>query len=110
MPDADHEDRPPGQKFSQWIAEHRLGRLDDELTAHLLEVADEVLLHGKSGSITLKLNLTESSGGLTVSSDVKTTRPKVSTAAFYYRDEAYGLTRNDPRQPQLPGIPEKDLY
>ncbi len=52
--------------FADWIAEFGDGSLDDDLTAHLMEVAEAVLLHGKQGSLTLKLKFSEKGGGVIV--------------------------------------------
>jgi hypothetical protein len=34
----------PSGQFSDWLAEHRSGSLDDELTAALVELAEKVVL------------------------------------------------------------------
>lgn len=90
--------------FSDWIAEFGEGALDDELTAHLMEVATAVRLHGKAGSLTLKLKFGEKGGGVIVDADVSSTAPQTKPSAFFYVDEKNArLSRRDPRQPQLPG-------
>lgn len=90
--------------FSDWIAEFGEGSLDDELTMHLMEVATAVRLHGKAGSLTLKLKFSEKGGGVIVDADVASTAPQTKPSAFFYVDEQRGrLSRRDPRQPQLPG-------
>jgi hypothetical protein len=93
------DDRRP--KFSDWLAQHRNGHLDDDLTATLAELAERVLFEGKPGSITLKLSLSEKGGGVIVAHEVKATAPKVKTEAFYYVDDGV-LSSRDPNQPQLP--------
>lgn len=101
---SDTDDRP---KFSDWIAAHRNGHLDDDLTATLAELAERVLFEGKPGSITLKLSLSEKGGGVIVSHEVKATAPKVKTEAFYYVADGV-LTSRDPNQPHLPFITDKE--
>lgn len=94
----DSNDRP---KFSTWLAAHRNGHLDADLTATLGELAERVLFEGKPGSLTLKLSLSEKGGGVIVAHEVKATAPKVKSEAFYYVDDGV-LSSRDPNQPQLP--------
>lgn len=96
------------QLFSTWLAEHRAGALDDQLTAALVEVAEQVALEAKNGSLTLKLTLSEKGGGVIVAHELKTTLPKVKTEAFYYLT-AGGLSTRDPRQPSLPGTSPQEM-
>ena len=105
----DQQDQDPDRAtFATWLAQHRNGSLDDDLTATLAEVAERVLLEGKPGSITLKLSLSEKGGGVIVSHEVKATTPKVKTEAFYYLGDDGTLSRRDPRQPQIPGFTDKE--
>jgi hypothetical protein len=75
----------PSGQFSDWLAEHRSGSLDDELTAALVELAEKVVLEGKAGTLTLKLSLSEKGGGVIVAHEVKVTAPRVKTEAFYWQ-------------------------
>jgi hypothetical protein len=94
----------PSGQFSDWLAEHRSGSLDDELTAALVELAEKVVLEGKAGTLTLKLSLSEKGGGVIVAHEVKVTAPRVKTEAFYFLTPDGGLSRRDPNQPLLPGM------
>ena len=93
--------------FAEWLAQHRGGALDDDLTAELGELAERVLLHGKAGTLSLKLSLSEKGGGVIVAHEIKAVAPKVKTEAFYYVSDGV-LCRRDPNQPQLPGATDKE--
>lgn len=88
-------------KFSDWLADYSRGALDDELTAALEEVAHEVVLSEKAGTVTLKLAMTEKGGGVIVSAQVSAAPPKSKREAFFYVSDD-GLSTRDPRQPTLP--------
>ena len=50
-------DGPEPIPFSRWLREHGAGHLDDRLTATMREVIDAVVLHQKSGTVTLALDI-----------------------------------------------------
>jgi hypothetical protein len=90
-------------KFSEWLAGYGSGALDDELTAALEEIAEQVVLNDKTGGLTLKLTLGEKGGGVIVAANVTAAPPKTKREQFFYVDPDGGLASRDPRQPQLPG-------
>lgn len=88
-------------KFSEWLSGYSRGALDDELTAALEEVAHEVVLSEKAGTVTLKLAMSEKGGGVIVAAQVTASPPKSKREAFFYVSDE-GLSTRDPRQPTLP--------
>lgn len=92
-------------KFSEWIESYGDGALDDDLTLALQEVAEQVVLHGRGGALTLKLKLVTKGDGVVVSADVVAAPPKTDRAIFYFARDGE-LTRRDPNQPQIPGTEE----
>lgn len=93
----------PRVKFSAWLARHRGGALDDQLTLELAEIAQAVQLEGKNGTLVLKLTVKQEANGLTVVEDVAPKPPKVAPSHFYFVDDRGSLVTRDPNQPQLPG-------
>jgi len=91
------------QTFADWLRSYSLGALDDRLTAALGDLASEVVLLEKTGTLTLTLKLSEKAGGVVVEHDVKTSHPKTKNGQFFYLTASGELTRRDPAQPQLPG-------
>lgn len=100
--EADRAPSPEPKVFSNWLAEYAQGALDDRLTVALAEVASAVTLLEKSGSVELKLKLSEKAGGVVVEFDVKTVAPRPKTGQFFYVTDDGSLSRRDPNQPQLP--------
>lgn len=96
-------------KFSDWLRTYRAGVIDDLLTASLNEVAPAVGLHQKKGSVTLKLEITSTAGGVVVVPVVKheTPQPPMAGEFHYVTDpvsHGFALSRRDPNQPALPGM------
>lgn len=87
--------------FSDWLAQHGNGHLDDRMTATVREVVEAVVLHEKSGTVTLTLDIASEGDGVVVTAKVasKTPTPK-ERGRFYYVTEA-GLSLRDPAQPAL---------
>lgn len=93
----------PAVPFSEWLATYGSGVLDDKLTAALREVAEQVVLLDKSGTVTLKLTLTAKAGGVIVSPKVTATPPEGKEGGqFFFVAPDGSLSRRDPNQPQLP--------
>jgi hypothetical protein len=97
--------------FTDWLAEFGHGALDDELAAALSEVSEQVQLQGKKGTITLKLTVSQhKAGALVVDADVDAKPPKGPgrSAIFFFDPESGELSRRDPRQPQIPGVEDRN--
>lgn len=99
----------PRQMFSEFLAQHHRGALDDQLTVALSDLAERVVMEEKSGSLTLKFTLSEEGGGVVLSHEVKVVEPKVRSSAFYNLHPNGDLSRRDPNQPQIPGTTDKEL-
>lgn len=97
-------DTPQRKPFAQLIQEQRAGSLHDEASDAMNELVRACQETGKKGSLTLKLNVTPTGDGVTVSvtDDVKIAAPKPDAKpAVFYCDEYGNLLRRDPRQEEL---------
>lgn len=93
----------PAQSFSDWLKTYGGGVLDDKLTAGLRDVAEQVLLLDKGGTVTLKLTIAAKAGGVIVSPKVTAAPPEGKEGGQFFFVAADGtLSRRDPNQPQLP--------
>lgn len=98
------QSRPP-LPFSTWLATYGGGVLDDKLTAALREVAEQVVLADKTGTVTLKLALAPKAGGVIVSPKVTFAPPEGKEGGqFFYVTADGSLSRRDPNQPTLPNM------
>lgn len=103
----DHQEEPPPQAnpFAQWLIEQRGGVLHAEASEALADVVAAVMEHGKSGSLTLSVKVARNKDGVTVtvSDDLKVKVPQGDRgAAIFFTDDHGNLSRNNPRQPELP--------
>lgn len=106
---SDHEDTPDTapvtRPFSQWLLEQRHGGLHAELTEALQKVVQGVQEYGRPGSLTLVVNIKPAGNeiNLLVSDDVKSKVPQPDRpTALFFADSRGNLSREDPRQPELP--------
>lgn len=115
MPEPEEPAAPPEPEapqvkpFAAFLQEQRRGLLHAELSEKLAEVAAAVKEHEKTGTLTLTITIApaEFAGAVKVSDTVKAKLPEADRdAGLFYPDEHGFLSRNDPRQPQLPGIRE----
>lgn len=98
----------PATSFADWLASYGGGVLDDKLTAALRDVAEQVVLLDKGGTITLKLALTAKAGGVIVLPKVTTVAPEGKEGGQFFFVAADGsLSRRDPNQPQLPTLEDR---
>lgn len=96
-------------QFSDFIRDYRGGALDDQLTAAFADVATNVKLLEKPGSVTLKFKLSEKGGAVVVEHQLVHVAPQPKTSGqIFFVTESGGLTRRDPSQPQLPTMEDKD--
>lgn len=95
--------------FNQSIALVRNGQLHNELTKALGELVSAVKDQGKGGSLTLTLKIkpfSKADSSTLVLEDaisVKAPKPDSAPTVFYATDRG-GLSRSDPRQPELAGL------
>jgi hypothetical protein len=102
---SEQERQPEIRPFNQWLLEQRGGLLHGELTETLAEVAAAVLEHEKAGSVTLKITVTPNEGMdvVFISDDVAKKVPQPPRGAMAFHTDQHGnLTRNNPRQQQIP--------
>jgi hypothetical protein len=97
------KDRPP---FTAWLSDHRNGALAAELTEKFGDLVEAVTRHGKAGSLVLTLKINPSGDYQMIVKDSVTAKAPSPPApeTFYFADGNGGLSRRDPRQPQLPNI------
>lgn len=92
------------RQFTDVLGHMNSGRTVDNLTEKLAEVTDAVLLTGKKGTLTLKIEVTrnsELSCSFNENVDIKVPELSRGTAVFF-KNSAGDLVRDDPRQPRLP--------
>lgn len=96
---------PDRDTFAAWLKSYGAGTLDDRLSAAVADVARACQLLDKSGTVTLKLNITAKAGGVVVTPDVKVVAPESkSSGQFFYVTADGSLSRRDPNQPTLPNM------
>lgn len=103
MPDTATE--TPRRPFHQWLADHARGTLDDESTAALAELVEQVAHLEKPGKLTLELKVDVAGrGGRTVVIEGKVvTKPPepAPESSIFYVGDAGSLHRDDPYQGRL---------
>lgn len=97
------------QLFSDWLTKHARGILNEEATAGLAEVVQDVVDGGKAGKLTITIVVAPAGpGGRTVTIGgtvvVKTPQPAPELGVFYVGERG-SLHRDDPFQRRLPGVP-----
>lgn len=93
------------QTFSAWLASFGAGALDDKLTAGMRDVASQVQLLEKSGSLTIKITMAPQGGGVIVQPKVTVSAPEAKEGGQFFFVTAEGLlSRRDPNQPTLPNM------
>ncbi len=90
------------QRFSTFIAEHRAGLADADLTSAMQEVAHRCALTGKAGVVTLQIKVSPKGDMLSIVDTlaVKLPAPPAEERLYWIGSDG-SLTRNHPNQPQL---------
>lgn len=91
--------------FGSWVAEQRQGALHAELSEKLAELTAACMEHRKKGSLTLKVTVEPQKDKVTlfVSDEVSVKAPVADRpSALYFADDRGNLSRNDPRQLEIP--------
>lgn len=91
--------------FAAFLQEQRKGSLHTELSDGLADLVRLCQEHGKTGTATLKLTVKPQKDGetLQITDDVKFAPPKGERpASTFFADETGNLSRNPPRQQELP--------
>ena len=96
--------------FSAFLAEHRRGELEGEISASLNELAQAVVGIGKPVSLTITITVEPAGASheqVFVKDDVQLKLPKPTReSAICFVDDDANLVRRDPRQPEIPGLRE----
>lgn len=110
MPDDQHdpeqEDSRNVRPFTEWLRDQRNGAAQAELTDHLAELVEAVSMHGKAGTLTLKITVRPAGstglGTVLVMDEVAVKKPQGERQeAIWFVDRDFGLTRHDPSQLRL---------
>ncbi len=102
---SDDTERPARRPFAAFIHEQRGGGLHGELTEALADLVLAVTEHGAKGTLQLQVIVAPNKDGatVTVSDKIKLTMPEGERgAAIFFADEDGNLTRQNPRQQELP--------
>lgn len=82
----------------------RKGQILTDISAALREVSGAVMLVGKPGCVTIKLNISPSSvgGAMVIADDISTKIPKApKSSSLFYADKDGNLRRDDPNQIEM---------
>ena len=80
------------------------GRLIEEVAEHLKTTADEVVLTGKTGTVTITLKVSTKNQGdpmVVVEETIARSAPKKDPKAAYFYSLGGDLHKNDPRQTSI---------
>jgi hypothetical protein len=93
--------------FAEFLHKHNYGITHDQMSKGLHDLLESVKEVGKPGSVTLSINVKPIGKGderqVMVGAVVKVKSPESRAAEqFYWLDDEGNLSRNDPRQPELP--------
>jgi len=101
----DSEEGPESSPFGQFLFSQRNGLTHTELSDALAMVSEAVLAHGGTGTITLKISVSQlgHESRLVVKDqvDVKTPKPLRESSIWFYNKGQRGLSRRDPNQGEL---------
>jgi len=84
--------------FSMFVARHARGELDTLAESIMQEVAEAVLLTGKTGSMTVDVKMAKSGGRVMVDMQIKHKKPMPSLEEALYFVGRKGLQKEDPLQ------------
>ncbi len=100
----------PKKTFTQTLDQLRYGTLTDELTDALHQLTADCTDTGRSGKLTITLQLKPGKGGqVEVFDEIKVTPPKRERASsIMFATPEGNLQREDPRQKQIEGLRSVD--
>jgi hypothetical protein len=103
--ETDSEEGMESSPFGQFLFSQRNGLTHTELSDALAQVSEEVLAHGGTGTITLKITVSQlgHENRLVVKDqvDVKPPKPIRESSIWFYNERQRGLSRRDPNQGEL---------
>lgn len=91
----------PERQFTDVLTEVRRGQCELELTDGLRALVEAVETTGRSGTLTLKLDISPNGKGeaVFVKDTITVKKPQVEgQASIFFIDDEHNLTREDPRQ------------
>ena len=100
------EDVRRTRPFADVLNSLRRGKTHREAGNLLQELIREVQATGRQGSLTLKLKVSRNkSGMLEIDDTLSTVLPKPDRdSSLFFADDDGNLSKDDPRQPEIPGI------
>jgi hypothetical protein len=103
--DTDMEEALEASPFGQFLFSQRDGKTHSELSDALSKVGEAVLANGGTGTITLKLTVTQlgHESRLVVRDEVvmKAPKPPRESSIWFYNKGQRGFSRRDPNQGEL---------
>ena len=103
--DTDSQEELEASPFGQFLFSQRNGLTHTELSDALAKVSEAVLAHGGTGTITLKVTVSQlgHENRLVVRDqvDVKAPKPHRESSIWFYNQGQRGLSRRDPNQGEL---------
>jgi len=103
--ETDSEEILEASPFGQFLFSQRNGLTHTELSAALATVSEAVLANGGTGTITMKVTVTQlgHENRLVVKDqvDVKAPKPIRESSIWFYNQGQRGLSRRDPNQGEL---------
>jgi hypothetical protein len=88
--------------FADFIATHKNGVTNADITDLWRELNDAVGRIGKSGALTITLKVNKQGDMIGVVDDIKVKLPNVAEERLYWVDANGNLTQRHPLQPSLP--------
>ena len=109
MKEPNAEEAPQGH-FIAMLAAKTGGVTLSEIDEKIAKLVCSVLATGKPGKLTYTIKISRNGGkGVKVEDEVSVKEPKLETGiSFFFADENGTLTRNDPRQMNIPFRPVPD--
>lgn len=106
-PTPEADEQPHVRPFGEFLQQQRRGALHGELSEALHELLQAVKDTGKAGKLTVTIGVKPAAKGnaeqVLVSDAVITKAPSVERPeSIFFLDDTGNLTRNDPRQIELP--------
>ena len=102
-----------GRSFMQVLPEIRQGKLVEDVTNAIAEVAQAVKATQKAGSVTITLSLKpgdSAENALVISDKIKSAAPQADKRpSLFFTDDEGALHRDDPNQHNLPLEPVRQV-
>ena len=96
------------QSIAEFFQTHQRGAFLAEASEALAKVCEAVIETSNGGTVTIQLSVKHLGGDqLTIDHKItaKPPHPVYNTSIFFYDKKKRGLSRRDPNQGEIPGIP-----